>query len=173
MKLGEIVVHMDNYNFTKFHQNQMKNKKDLLIAHFSVQNFKVSVKLWKSYIVSLVTIINTWYGLGKPGTKVANIACKCSPATSPRIWYQSRNNLMASLLINFQEFPGCNSLDISLPIAWYCHFLPKCSGKKSKTFSSKYKTASSSSLCDLCAPIFGKKRRRKKKNSWKNAFQNL
>ena len=35
MKL-EIVVHMDNYNFTKFHQNQMKNKKVLLIAHFSV-----------------------------------------------------------------------------------------------------------------------------------------
>ena len=25
MKLGEIVVRMDNYNFTKFHQNQMKN----------------------------------------------------------------------------------------------------------------------------------------------------
>ena len=27
MKLGEIVVHMDNCNFTKFLQNQMKNKK--------------------------------------------------------------------------------------------------------------------------------------------------
>ena len=39
------------YNFTKFHQNQMKNKKVLLIARFSVQNFKVSVELWKSYIV--------------------------------------------------------------------------------------------------------------------------
>ena len=53
MKLCEIVVHMDNYNFTKFHQNQMKNKKVLLIACFSVQNFKVSVELWKSYIVPL------------------------------------------------------------------------------------------------------------------------
>ena len=52
MKLGQIVVHMDNYNFTKFHQNQMKNEKVLLIAHFSVQNFKVSVELWKSYIVA-------------------------------------------------------------------------------------------------------------------------
>ena len=52
MKLGEIVVHMDNYNFTKFHQNQMKNKKVLLIAHFSAQNFKVSVESGKSYIVS-------------------------------------------------------------------------------------------------------------------------
>ena len=30
MKLGEIVVHMDNYNFTKFHQDQMKNKKVLI-----------------------------------------------------------------------------------------------------------------------------------------------
>ena len=29
----------------------MKNKKVLLIARFSVQNFKVSVELWKSYIV--------------------------------------------------------------------------------------------------------------------------
>ena len=51
MQLGETVVHMGNYNFTKFHQNQMKNKKVLLIARFSVQNFKVSVELWKSYIV--------------------------------------------------------------------------------------------------------------------------
>ena len=39
------------YNFTKFHQNQMKNKKVLLIALFSVQNFKLSVELWKLYIV--------------------------------------------------------------------------------------------------------------------------
>ena len=53
MKLGEIVVHMGNYNFTKFHQNQMKNKKVLLIARFSVQNFKVSVELWKLYIVQV------------------------------------------------------------------------------------------------------------------------
>ena len=51
MKLGEIVVHIGNYNFTKFHQNQMKNKKVLVIARFSVQNFKVSVELWKLYIV--------------------------------------------------------------------------------------------------------------------------
>ena len=45
MQLGETILHMGNYNFTKFHHNQMKNKKVLLIAHFSVQNFKVSVKL--------------------------------------------------------------------------------------------------------------------------------
>ena len=51
MKLGEIVVHIGYYNFTKFHQNQTKTKKVLLIAHFSVQNFKVSVESWKSYIV--------------------------------------------------------------------------------------------------------------------------
>ena len=51
MKLSKIVVHMDNYNFTKFHQNRMKNKNVLLIARFSVQNFKVSVESWKSYIV--------------------------------------------------------------------------------------------------------------------------
>ena len=52
MKLGEIVVHMGNYNFTKFHKNQMKNKKVLLIARFSVPNFKVSVESLKSYIVT-------------------------------------------------------------------------------------------------------------------------
>ena len=39
------------YNFTKFHQNWMNNKKVLLIARFSVQNFKVSIESWKSYIV--------------------------------------------------------------------------------------------------------------------------
>ena len=35
MKLGEVVVHIagthGNYNYTKFHQNQMKNKKVLII----------------------------------------------------------------------------------------------------------------------------------------------
>ena len=51
MKLGEVVVTHVYYNFTKFHQNRMKNKKVLLIARFSIQNFKVSVDLWKSYIV--------------------------------------------------------------------------------------------------------------------------
>ena len=56
MKLGEIVVHMGNYNFTKFHQNQMKNKKVLIIARFSVQNFKVSVESWKLYIVRVKNI---------------------------------------------------------------------------------------------------------------------
>ena len=51
MKLGEVVVIQVYYNFTKYHQNWMKNKTVLLIARFSVQNFKVSVELWKSYIV--------------------------------------------------------------------------------------------------------------------------
>ena len=51
MKLGEVVVHIEYYNFNKFHQNQMKNKKVLLIARFSVQNFKESVESWTLYIV--------------------------------------------------------------------------------------------------------------------------
>ena len=51
MKLGEIVVIHVYYNFTKFRQNQMKNKKVLLIGRLSDQNFKVSVELWKSYSV--------------------------------------------------------------------------------------------------------------------------
>ena len=51
MKLGEVVVTHVYYNLTKFHQNRMKNKNVLLIGHFSVQNFKVSIESWKSYIV--------------------------------------------------------------------------------------------------------------------------
>ena len=45
MKLFEVVVIHVYYNFTKFQQNWMKNKKVLLIANFSVQYFKVSVEL--------------------------------------------------------------------------------------------------------------------------------
>ena len=59
MKPGEVVVIHVYYNFTKFHQNQMKNKKVLLIACFSVQNFKVSVELWILYIV-LQSTLKVW-----------------------------------------------------------------------------------------------------------------
>ena len=55
MQLGKIVEHMDNYNFTMFHQNQMKNKKVLLIAHFSVQNFKFVSRIVK--IVHSATLL--------------------------------------------------------------------------------------------------------------------
>ena len=58
MKHGEVVVIHVSYNFTKFHQIRMKNKNVLLMAHFSVQNFKVSVELWKSYIVSALSCQN-------------------------------------------------------------------------------------------------------------------
>ena len=51
MKLGEVVVTHVYCSFTKLHQNRMKNKRVLLIARFSVRNFKVSVESWKSYIV--------------------------------------------------------------------------------------------------------------------------
>ena len=47
MKLGEVVFIHVYYNFTKFHQNQMKNKKVLLIVRFSVQNCKVSAEFVK------------------------------------------------------------------------------------------------------------------------------
>ena len=43
-----------------FIKNQMKNKKVLLISRFSVQNFKVSVESWKSYIVQY-PITNIYY----------------------------------------------------------------------------------------------------------------
>ena len=40
MKLGEIVVHMDNYNFTKFHQNQMKKQKSFINSLFFCSEFQ-------------------------------------------------------------------------------------------------------------------------------------
>ena len=42
LKPGEVVVHMGNYNFTKLASDE--KQKVLLIARFSVQNFKVSVE---------------------------------------------------------------------------------------------------------------------------------
>ena len=48
MKLSEIVVHIDNYNFTKFHQNQMKNKKVLLIPCLTdVSSVKVPLRSYQ------------------------------------------------------------------------------------------------------------------------------
>ena len=45
MKLGEIVVPCVYYNFTKFHQNQMKNIKGLSLAHLmDVSSLKVSLR---------------------------------------------------------------------------------------------------------------------------------
>ena len=44
MKLGEIVVHIGYYNFTKFHQNRMKIKKVLIIdSLMEVSSIKVPV----------------------------------------------------------------------------------------------------------------------------------
>ena len=47
MKLGKIVVCMSNYNFTKFHQNQMKTKKVLLIAPFLCSEFQSVTRIMK------------------------------------------------------------------------------------------------------------------------------
>ena len=55
MKLGKIVVHMDNYNFTKFHQNQMKNKKSFINSLFFCSKFQ-SV----SRIVKIVHSASVW-----------------------------------------------------------------------------------------------------------------
>ena len=57
MKLGEIVVHMGNYKFTKFHQNQMKNKKSFINSPFfcsEFQNVSRIVKIVHSVMVGLV-----------------------------------------------------------------------------------------------------------------------
>ena len=59
----QVVIIHGYYNFTKFYQNRMKNKKVLLIARFTVQNFKVSVESWKSYIVQSAQ-------LGQPAPKL-------------------------------------------------------------------------------------------------------
>ena len=40
MKLGEIVLHNEYYNFTKFHQNQMKNKRGFFNSPFFCSEFQ-------------------------------------------------------------------------------------------------------------------------------------
>ena len=51
MKLGEIVVLMGNYNFNKFHQSQMKNKKVLLIAYLmDVSSIKVLLRSFQRQV---------------------------------------------------------------------------------------------------------------------------
>ena len=47
MKLGKIVVYMDNYNFTKFHQNQMKNKKVFVESPFFCSEFQSASRIVK------------------------------------------------------------------------------------------------------------------------------
>ena len=47
MKLGEILVHIGIFNFTKFHQNQTKNKKVLLIACFFCSEFQSVSRIMK------------------------------------------------------------------------------------------------------------------------------
>ena len=39
MKFGDIVVPIDYYNLTKFHQNQLRNKKKLLQPYFGCVSF--------------------------------------------------------------------------------------------------------------------------------------
>ena len=57
MKLSEIVVHMGNYNLTKFNQNQMKNKKVFLITRFLKPDSK------NSKIVPIVVMIGLTLGI--------------------------------------------------------------------------------------------------------------
>ena len=47
MKLGEIVAHIDNYNFTKFHQNQMKNTKSFINSQFFCSEFQSVSRIMK------------------------------------------------------------------------------------------------------------------------------
>ena len=51
MKLGEVLVTHVYYNFSKFFLKKWMKTKIFINTHFSVQNFKVSVEFWKSYIV--------------------------------------------------------------------------------------------------------------------------
>ena len=58
MKLGEVVVHMGT-TLLQHHQVSSKSdekQKTFILVRFSVQNFKVSVELWKSYIVQMVRL---------------------------------------------------------------------------------------------------------------------
>ena len=70
MKLGEIIVHMDNYNFTKFHQNQSdeKQKKSFINSPFFCFEFQSVSRIMK--IVHSALSMNSLFGSGvNPGDK--------------------------------------------------------------------------------------------------------
>ena len=60
MKLGEIIVHMDNYNFTKFHQNQVEKQKGFI----NTSNFFTSEFQSVSRIVKIVYSASDGVGVG-------------------------------------------------------------------------------------------------------------
>ena len=88
-----------HYNFTKFHQNWMENKKVLLIAHFSVQNFKVSVELWKLYIVrTMIVRVDGGNFLGLIyviNSEILGVHLLCSSlcSTNLAVYYKNNCNL--------------------------------------------------------------------------------
>ena len=69
MKLGEIVVHIDNYNFFKFHQNQMKNNLGKLyhlqtkIYGFFEKKFQIEQLSSKVVILVKKTFLNVDFSL--------------------------------------------------------------------------------------------------------------
>ena len=60
MKLGKIVVYMDNYNFTNFHQNQMKNKKVRTNVHPSLLRKKASTNTFSWFLFADIPTIGGW-----------------------------------------------------------------------------------------------------------------
>ena len=58
IKLGEVVVHNGYYNFTKLHQNQMKNKKSLINNTFFCSEFQSVSRIVK--IVHSVSALSTF-----------------------------------------------------------------------------------------------------------------
>ena len=63
MKLGEIVGNNGYYNFTKFHQNQMKNKKSFINSSFFCSEFRS--------VSRIVKIVHS-------ASAVAGVACGCN-----------------------------------------------------------------------------------------------
>ena len=127
MKLGEIVVLTGNYNFTKFHQNQMKNKKVLSIARFSDQNLKVLVELWKSYIVhslwSWVMFIDLVWSKSMRNAQLH------------KLWWQLTNNNI-NWGMRFPKFI-CNNCEKNFSCWWHYHFYDEICQKKFQTSSSQ------------------------------------
>ena len=120
MKLGEVVVTHVYYCFTKLHPNRMKNKKVFLIASFCVQNFKVSVQSWKSYIAHLLTwsiCITCWLLLWSSS---ATIQVK-----NPSDWISWCN--FATTSVKFSFFSPCCDQEnswLSACLAWFGHNHP-------------------------------------------------
>ena len=136
MELGEVVVTHVNYNFTTFHQNQMKNKKSFTNSPFFCSEFQsvsIIMKIVHSVCSCLFTSGWSWswswiFFLDRFhfGRSFPTLSWTTGISTSSRIWLSigyvnfnssSRRNFdFRFRTINFDSSRGYSALKILLNI---------------------------------------------------------